>query len=326
MSEKIPTAFVSYSWDNPEHENWVMQFVNRLRKDYGVDATFDKFETQNSTVHLNQMMITHMRDSDYIIIVLTENYARKADAFQGGVGYETLLSLESLKQNPDRFIFVVRNEGDFSGAFPFHLQGYIAFNFSDDDKFETELERLACRIHGQDYYEKAPIGPKPQFAPKKAIDAPRSRFADLAIKKVKTFTDQDKIQFMKENYSQICTLLQELLREVQKQSGVISFTYEEIHSRKALFSIFRGRQLKTSVKIWLGSFGGSQEAINLSYGRMVNIEHDNSINEMIVFTLGSDHNPALQMNMNMFGNNGPMDAEGVVREIWQRHIRTYIGM
>ena len=42
---RIPKVFISYSWDNSEHEEWVMAFANELRQK-GVDATIDKFITQ----------------------------------------------------------------------------------------------------------------------------------------------------------------------------------------------------------------------------------------------------------------------------------------
>ncbi len=39
-----PTAFVSYSWDDDEHRNWVQDCVKRLRED-GVSASLDEWST-----------------------------------------------------------------------------------------------------------------------------------------------------------------------------------------------------------------------------------------------------------------------------------------
>jgi nucleotide-binding universal stress UspA family protein len=36
-----PTAFVSYSWDDDAHEEWVLQLATRLRR-HGVEVTLDQ--------------------------------------------------------------------------------------------------------------------------------------------------------------------------------------------------------------------------------------------------------------------------------------------
>ena len=67
-----------------------MDLANALRKN-GVEANIDRFLTQTSTVNLNTMMITNMKKNDFVIVVLTETFAEKADDFKGGVGFETIL-------------------------------------------------------------------------------------------------------------------------------------------------------------------------------------------------------------------------------------------
>ena len=42
---KNPTVFISYSWDNPRHKEWVIALANELRRN-GIDATLDEFITQ----------------------------------------------------------------------------------------------------------------------------------------------------------------------------------------------------------------------------------------------------------------------------------------
>lgn len=98
---KVITAFVSYCWGSPEQNKWIADLTNKLR-DFSIDASCDQFEIQEHTINLNRMMIENIHRSDYVIIVLTENYARKADQFDGGVGYETLLSIPELQGNPNK--------------------------------------------------------------------------------------------------------------------------------------------------------------------------------------------------------------------------------
>lgn len=82
MGNSPEKVFISYSWDSEEHQLWVLELVRKLRSE-GYDANYDRGITSTSTVNLNQMMVEHMRDDDYIIMILTEKYAVKADDFAG---------------------------------------------------------------------------------------------------------------------------------------------------------------------------------------------------------------------------------------------------
>mgnify|MGYP001290363638 FL=1 len=105
--EKKPSAFISYSWDSEEHKEWVVGLVNLLR-DNGVDASADFFETQRGTTNLYSMMVENIRDKDYIIIVLTPEYAKKADSLQGGVGFETSMLIPLIQENLQKIIPIIR--------------------------------------------------------------------------------------------------------------------------------------------------------------------------------------------------------------------------
>ena len=39
----VPKAFISYSWDDDAHKEWVRQLATRLRAD-GVDVTLDRWD------------------------------------------------------------------------------------------------------------------------------------------------------------------------------------------------------------------------------------------------------------------------------------------
>ncbi|AOT70556.1 SEFIR domain-containing protein [Geosporobacter ferrireducens] len=61
MTDKITTAFLSYSWDSPDHEKWVINLTNRLRIEGGIDANCDKFEIYTQTTDLYSMMFHLLR-------------------------------------------------------------------------------------------------------------------------------------------------------------------------------------------------------------------------------------------------------------------------
>ncbi|MDU1005457.1 MAG: toll/interleukin-1 receptor domain-containing protein [Clostridium butyricum] len=85
-----PKVFISYSWDNDLHKDWIVMLTNNLRKQ-GIDANFDRGVIQKGTINLNRMMIENLRDNDFIIVVMTKNYKERAEGYKGGVGLETML-------------------------------------------------------------------------------------------------------------------------------------------------------------------------------------------------------------------------------------------
>lgn len=166
MNEEIVNAFVSYSWDSKEHQNWVMNLTNKLRKKGGVDATCDKFEIHSETTDLYSMMTSAIKDNDYVIIVLTENYAQKADDLKGGVGFETMLTKPLLQDNSEKLIFITRHDGDMDKAIPFHLKPFYVIDFSNDEDFDEKFKELLHRVYEIPLFKKASLGKKPDLEPK----------------------------------------------------------------------------------------------------------------------------------------------------------------
>ncbi|AOT70555.1 hypothetical protein [Geosporobacter ferrireducens] len=98
---------------------------------------------------------------------MTENYAKKADSRQGGVGFETMLTTPVLLENKDKLVFITRHNGDRSKAIPFHLKSFYVIDFSDGTKFNEKFKELLHRIYKVPLYEKAIIGKKPNLHPEK---------------------------------------------------------------------------------------------------------------------------------------------------------------
>ncbi|MEN6460829.1 MAG: toll/interleukin-1 receptor domain-containing protein [Syntrophomonas sp.] len=314
--EKIPTAFISYSWDSQEHQVWVTSLVNILRENV-VEATLDVFETQTGTVNLNQMMIRNIKDNDFTIIIMTPKYAQKADEFQGGVGFETSLLISCIQENPNKIIPVLRSK-DRKSAIPFYLNGYHYIDFSDDANFDEKVRELLHRLHGVDLIEKAPLGSKPDLKPKSIgeLIAPKTDDFDDLIPNLIEHTDMDKNRFMKESFVQIRDGLLQIMDRTKQQNTNFDFDFENLTSKKALLRGYVNGQQKYAVKLWLGSgFGSREETINLSYGNHVS-ESDNSMNEFISCEVAKDKSLLLKMNMNMFGNRAANTSYEIVREIW----------
>lgn len=318
----IPTAFVSYSWDSPEHKNWVTGLVNSLREN-GVDATIDVFETQRGTVNLYKMMLQSIKDRDFIIIIMTQLYAEKADAFQGGVGYETSMLIPLIQDNLQKIIPIMKFKGDQEKAVPFYLKGVHYIDFSDDSHFDEKFKELLYRLHKVNIFEEAPLGSPPDLKPKiveKSASKKANDFDDLIPNLIEP-TDIDKNRFMRQSFDYIKGGLLQILDRTKLQNANFNFDYENITSKKVVFRVYINGQQKYAVKIWLGdALGFRKENINLSYGNYIT-DSDNSLNEYISCEIAEDKSLFLKMHMNMFGNKDANTPDEIIREIWTNALR-----
>jgi hypothetical protein len=327
---KPKSTFISYSWDSEKHQQWVMYLHKRLRNK-GIKASMDVFETQTSTVNLNAMMIKNMRDNDFVIIVLTENYAKKADNLQGGVGFETMLSLQALQKNPNKFIFITRHSGDFDKVFPYHLSGYIAIDFTNDDAFEDNFEKLLYRIQGVPYYEEEPLGEQPILKPK-PIPFPQKRevkindidFSDIGIPNLKRITDKDKDEFITKSFYEIKDMFRKLFSSIKQANSNFDFTAEELNTTRTVFKLYVDGKVQTSVNMWIyNSF--HTKSINLSYGNSFGIHNDGSYNESIHSEIDDNTKKLkLKMLMNMYDNKDADTPELIVKAIWKNNLAPHI--
>lgn len=321
--EKDPTAFVSYSWDSKEHKNWVLSLVSKLFQN-GVETSIDVFETQTKTVNLYNMMIKNIKEKDYTILVLTEEYAQKADTLQGGVGFETNMLVPQLMDNLQKIILIVRTKGDKSKVIPFYLKGVLYIDFSDDTQFEESFTELLHKIYKVDLIEKPKLGTRPNLIPRKIvsnISEPTFNSDDsILIPNFSKITDIDKNKFMKESYSDIINGLHSLLEKTKRNNSNFDFELDAITSKKIIIKMYLNGTQKYSFKIWLGNgLGAKQETINLSYGYFVS-DSDNSMNEIITCEVVKENKLGLKMTMNLFGNRDIVDTTTVLSEIWKNVI------
>jgi len=119
MNEKI---FISYAWINDEPDNNVLGLVATLRN-YGYNVECDVMvSAQETAIHFTEMMASSLQKSDKVIIVLSEEYAKKANMFKGGVGTEYRYIIRDIESNKQKYIFVTFNS-DRNKVTPDFLQG-----------------------------------------------------------------------------------------------------------------------------------------------------------------------------------------------------------
>lgn len=154
-----PKVFVSYSHDSQEHKQWVLELATRLRNS-GVDAILDQWDLGPGS-DLPHFMEQSISSSTRVIMICTERYVEKANAGQGGVGYEKMIVTADLLKSigSNRVIPVVRQSGHVS--MPMFLGGKLYVDLSTNDRFESGFDQLLREILGAPLFVKPPIGSAP---------------------------------------------------------------------------------------------------------------------------------------------------------------------
>lgn|GEM_PF-4780769 len=159
---KEPEAFISYSYDSPEHVEWVNYLVLSLRNN-GVNAISDEFIPYGHDLHL---YMERIREADFVPIICTPDYAVKADNRTGGVGIETFIITAEIyqKENEGKFIPIIRS-GTAEKSLPTYLQGKKFIDWRDDKKASDNLKKLLRTILRVPLTPLPEIGPNPFLGP-----------------------------------------------------------------------------------------------------------------------------------------------------------------
>lgn len=159
MDNKI-RVFVTYSWDSDEHKEKVLSFTDFLRK-RGFDAKNDIFFIQEETsINLNKMMYTNIKDSDKVIIILSKGYKDKADSFRGGVGNEFELIMDDIKNNTNKYILVCMDQKDDEIKPLLFQNRYILSLLEEQDSGFKKLFHLLMNVKEKNFSE---IGTLPKI-------------------------------------------------------------------------------------------------------------------------------------------------------------------
>jgi hypothetical protein len=157
----VPKAFVSYSWDDEAHKEWVKLLATRLRAD-GVAVTLDRWHAAPGD-RIPVFMERAVRESDFVIAVCTPKFKERSDGRGGGVGYEgDIMTAYALTGGGERKFIPVLRRGGWIEAAPTWLLGRAHIDLSGDPYSESEYGELLQTLHGA--REAAPpIGDRPHF-------------------------------------------------------------------------------------------------------------------------------------------------------------------
>lgn len=163
MNKKI---FISYSWGNSEHQEWIVNLATRLMNDT-VDVVLDRWSLKDG--HDIFSFMEEMVKSDEIfrvLIISNKKYSDKADTREGGVGTETQIITPSIysKEKQEKFIPVVIERDENGEPFlPIYLKSRKYIDFSRIETFEDSYEELLRNIL------EAPSLPKPKIGIKAPV-------------------------------------------------------------------------------------------------------------------------------------------------------------
>lgn len=154
-----PRIFMSYSHDDDEHRDWVLQLAYRLRAN-GVDVCLDRWDVTLGG-NLAHFMERAADDEYRVIAVVSETYSRKCNDREGGAGVEAQMLSARLyaELSSDAVIPVIRNNP--AAQLPAFLSGRLWQDFRDAATQDAAYERLLRKIHGVAVDAAPPIGPNP---------------------------------------------------------------------------------------------------------------------------------------------------------------------
>ena len=142
--EVIKKVFITYCWENEEHNKWVHKLASDLGT-AGFDVDIDI--KQPLGIELNRFMEQTISNVDKVLIIATPEYKRRADNRERGVGYETSLITDDLirEQNRIKFIPIIR-KGSKDTAYPLYLGNRKGLPMRDEDNYEEALNELISNI------------------------------------------------------------------------------------------------------------------------------------------------------------------------------------
>ena len=155
-----PKVFISYSHDSPEHKLWVSELGARLRRN-GIDAILDQWDL-GLGADVTRFMERGIVGADRVLVICTDQYVSKANADEGGVGYERMIVNAELVQNlgTDKFIPIIR-QASTKEKVPTFLGTRVYADFRDDSHFDAEYGKLISELHEMPIVQKPPLGKSP---------------------------------------------------------------------------------------------------------------------------------------------------------------------
>lgn len=157
-------VFISYSWGNSEHQEWVANLATRLMENT-VDVVLDRWSLKDGhEVYSFMEEMVKAKDIFRVLIISDKKYAERADSRQGGVGTETQIITPNIyeEEKQEKFIPLVKERDEDGNPFlPIYLKGRKYIDFSREENYENSYEELLRNILEAPSLPKPKLGKKP---------------------------------------------------------------------------------------------------------------------------------------------------------------------
>lgn len=142
-----PRVFISYSWDNDEHKDWVLTLADKLKED-GVDVKLDRYDMYAGR-NLHTFIEENIEKADKIVVVFTPMYRQKAEGRKKYAGAEYSIINVGLYQeiaSQEKIIPIFRL-GSLKECLPLFMQQFLSIDFSDTQLYQEKYKELLRAIY-----------------------------------------------------------------------------------------------------------------------------------------------------------------------------------
>lgn len=158
---KDPTVFISYSWDDDNHKNWVLKLSDKLISN-GVNVILDQYDLDLGA-DMHYFMENALSKSDKVLIVFTPNYKAKAEKRINGVGFEySIITANLYRQITTNKKFIpILTKGNIDDCLPDFIQRLVYLDMREAEYFERKYIELLNWIYGRSTLQKPSKGKNP---------------------------------------------------------------------------------------------------------------------------------------------------------------------
>jgi TIR domain len=139
-------AFISYKWEDDDHNDWVKRFASDLRA-YGIDAILDRWEVRLGD-SFTDFMTSKIAQADAVLFIMTTRSVAAAETPKGkggAVKFEIQMATSRRIAGEKLRLIGVYRKGNKPVA---HLRDNRYADFRDDSKYEERLKELVDDLLG----------------------------------------------------------------------------------------------------------------------------------------------------------------------------------
>ncbi|KAA5535101.1 TIR domain-containing protein [Taibaiella lutea] len=140
-------VFISYTWDNEKHMEWVLRLAKKLEEDMLINVVLDR-ERMYAGGNLNHFADKHINEADKIIVIFTKEYKVKAVNRRDAAGYEYSIINTIISRNiaAQQKVIPVLKKGSVDASIPEFMQAFLHIDFRNPGQFVSKYKELQYAI------------------------------------------------------------------------------------------------------------------------------------------------------------------------------------